>query len=265
MACLFPAQRLGIPEPLAEAYADRIDWHEVIGLARLSTAALPPHRPLPPRQEEGPVTTGANWRNDAACLHADPDMFFPIGTTGPALDQIDEAKRICQACPVKKQCLAWALNLGAASGIWGGITETNGAPCPERPPAITIARARRGGLKPEDRSVLQTEPEREPAVHAGTRQGTPARTASSPADATTPTKFLAWAAGEKELKFYSDGNTSAPTTSTKSCSTRSTGPPVTCAPEALEPGTRRSPRALPHLAEMTVPMADLCATWGDPA
>ena len=69
------------------------------------------------------MTTGANWRDDAACLDVDPDLFFPIGTTGPALDQIDEAKRICQACPVRKQCLAWALDLGAAAGIWGGTTE----------------------------------------------------------------------------------------------------------------------------------------------
>ena len=69
------------------------------------------------------MTTDTNWRDDAACLDADPDLFFPIGTTGPALDQINEAKRICLACPVRKRCLAWALELGAASGIWGGTTE----------------------------------------------------------------------------------------------------------------------------------------------
>jgi|SRR5689334_10957896 len=69
------------------------------------------------------MTTRTKWRDDAACLDADPDLFFPIGTTGPALDQINEAKRICLACPVRKPCLAWALELGAASGIWGGTTE----------------------------------------------------------------------------------------------------------------------------------------------
>jgi WhiB family transcriptional regulator, redox-sensing transcriptional regulator len=69
------------------------------------------------------VTRGANWRDDAACLHADPDLFFPVGTTGPALDQIDEARRICRACPVRKRCLAWVLDLGAVSGVWAGSTE----------------------------------------------------------------------------------------------------------------------------------------------
>jgi len=32
-----------------------------------------------------------DWRDHAACLHADPDLFFPIGTTGPELRQVDEA------------------------------------------------------------------------------------------------------------------------------------------------------------------------------
>jgi WhiB family transcriptional regulator, redox-sensing transcriptional regulator len=40
------------------------------------------------------VTGYANWRDDAACLHADPDLFFPIAAVGPGVDQIDEAKRI---------------------------------------------------------------------------------------------------------------------------------------------------------------------------
>ena len=69
------------------------------------------------------MTTDMNWRDDAACLDADPDLFFPVGTTGPAQDQVDEAKRICLACPVRERCLAWALELDAASGIWGGTTE----------------------------------------------------------------------------------------------------------------------------------------------
>ena len=69
------------------------------------------------------MTGRANWREDAACLHADPDLFFPIASLGPALDQIDQAKRICAACPVREPCLARALDLGVVSGIWGGTSE----------------------------------------------------------------------------------------------------------------------------------------------
>ena len=69
------------------------------------------------------MTRHQNWRDQAACGHADPDMFFPIGTGEPALRQIDEAKRICQACPARTPCLAWALDHGVAHGVWGGTTE----------------------------------------------------------------------------------------------------------------------------------------------
>ena len=53
------------------------------------------------------MTVHSSWRDDAACRDADPDLFFPVGTTGPALRHIDEAKRICRACPAQTQCLAW--------------------------------------------------------------------------------------------------------------------------------------------------------------
>jgi WhiB family redox-sensing transcriptional regulator len=70
------------------------------------------------------VTGSVNWREDAACLHADPDLFFPISMSGRTLDQIGEAKRICRICPVKEPCLAWALRVRDVAGIWGGTTET---------------------------------------------------------------------------------------------------------------------------------------------
>jgi WhiB family transcriptional regulator, redox-sensing transcriptional regulator len=52
------------------------------------------------------MTVQMNWREDVACRDADPDLFFPIGTTGPALRQMEEAKRTCRVCPVQIQCLA---------------------------------------------------------------------------------------------------------------------------------------------------------------
>jgi WhiB family redox-sensing transcriptional regulator len=69
------------------------------------------------------MTVDANWRAAAACRYADPELFFPIGTTGPALRQIQEAKRVCRTCPAQIQCLAWALDHGVTDGVWGGTTE----------------------------------------------------------------------------------------------------------------------------------------------
>ena len=52
-----------------------------------------------------------DWRHNAACLTEDPELFFPIGNTGPALAQIERAKQVCARCEVREQCLAWALEL----------------------------------------------------------------------------------------------------------------------------------------------------------
>ncbi|MFJ2094685.1 WhiB family transcriptional regulator [Streptomyces sp. NPDC087901] len=67
-----------------------------------------------------PVNT--NWRTATACKD-DPELFFPIGTTGPALLQIEEAKGVCRACPVMERCLQWALESGQEHGVWGGTDE----------------------------------------------------------------------------------------------------------------------------------------------
>ena len=69
------------------------------------------------------MTVRVNWQSVAACRDADPDLFFPVGTAGSALRQVDEAKRICRACPAQARCLAWALDHGVLSGVWGGTTE----------------------------------------------------------------------------------------------------------------------------------------------
>jgi len=64
-----------------------------------------------------------DWRHHAACREVDPELFFPIGSTGPSLQQIDEAKQVCQRCPVIDSCLRWAVDSGQDSGIWGGMSE----------------------------------------------------------------------------------------------------------------------------------------------
>jgi len=63
------------------------------------------------------------WRNDAACLQEEPELFFPIGTAHPAQVQIDQAKAICRDCQVVQTCLSWAMQSGQDSGVWGGLSE----------------------------------------------------------------------------------------------------------------------------------------------
>lgn len=57
------------------------------------------------------------WMGDGVCSSTDPELFFP--------DQgghWQSAKRVCQACPVREQCLDFALEHGER-GIWGGTSD----------------------------------------------------------------------------------------------------------------------------------------------
>ncbi len=69
------------------------------------------------------LTITTEWRDVAACRDSDPTLFFPVGTTGPALDQIAEARRICAGCGVADECLQYALESNQEAGVWGGYPE----------------------------------------------------------------------------------------------------------------------------------------------
>ena len=64
-----------------------------------------------------------DWRCQAACRDTDPDLFFPVGSTGMALEQIESAKVVCQTCVAQDDCLEFALATNQDSGIWGGTSE----------------------------------------------------------------------------------------------------------------------------------------------
>jgi WhiB family transcriptional regulator, redox-sensing transcriptional regulator len=64
-----------------------------------------------------------DWRDRSACLDEDPELFFPIGSTGPALVQIEAAKAICHRCEVTEVCLKWAMEFRQETGVWGGLSD----------------------------------------------------------------------------------------------------------------------------------------------
>ena len=65
-----------------------------------------------------------DWRARAACRSVDADLFFPTGSTGPALSQLQAAKAFCRSCPVQPDCLEFALETNQEDGVWGGKDET---------------------------------------------------------------------------------------------------------------------------------------------
>lgn len=60
-----------------------------------------------------------DWYDDAACRDADTDVFFPVSES-----QSDAAKAICAVCPVREECLEYALEVRPGDGVWGGLTAT---------------------------------------------------------------------------------------------------------------------------------------------
>jgi WhiB family transcriptional regulator, redox-sensing transcriptional regulator len=89
---------------------------------------------------------GGDWRHRSVCRNQDPELFFPIGSTGPALLQIEQAKNVCRRCPVATDCLQWALDTNQEAGVWGGYSEK------ER-----RAIKRRGGRLPAERLARKTQ------------------------------------------------------------------------------------------------------------
>jgi len=58
----------------------------------------------------------AGWRDSALCRQVDSELFFSNSPT----DQ-RHAKRVCASCPVRAQCLEYAL-VALPHGVAGGLT-----------------------------------------------------------------------------------------------------------------------------------------------
>ena len=81
--------------------------------------------------------TPEEWREDAVCRQVDPELWFP----DRAGDNGGLAKQVCRSCPVRAQCLEYAIYTGQRYGIWGGVS------------AATLARLRNASKprKPRNR------------------------------------------------------------------------------------------------------------------
>ncbi|MER8185078.1 WhiB family transcriptional regulator [Kitasatospora sp. NPDC094015] len=73
----------------------------------------------------GPFELYWGWQTEAACRGADSSLFFhPPGERGGPHDDRDEAaKQVCAGCPVRAQCLEYALAAREPYGVWGGLSE----------------------------------------------------------------------------------------------------------------------------------------------
>jgi WhiB family transcriptional regulator, redox-sensing transcriptional regulator len=74
------------------------------------------------------TVTGTSWRQAAACVSMDPDLFFPISDSGRSAHQVRRAKAVCAGCPVRLACRQEALAAQEVHGVWGGLSEEERRP-----------------------------------------------------------------------------------------------------------------------------------------
>lgn len=59
-----------------------------------------------------------DWMASGNCRDESPSLFFPSDGVG-----VEVARRVCEDCPVRVECLEYALASGIDHGVWGGASE----------------------------------------------------------------------------------------------------------------------------------------------
>lgn len=57
--------------------------------------------------------------DEASCASTDPDLFFP---ELDSMWRLQAAKKVCEQCPVIRECLEYALRNRFFDGVWGGLS-----------------------------------------------------------------------------------------------------------------------------------------------
>lgn len=73
--------------------------------------------------------TGVEEAERLPCRREDPELFFAESPS-----DVEEAKALCQTCPVVAECLAGALERREPWGVWGGQLFLAGVVIPRKRP-----------------------------------------------------------------------------------------------------------------------------------
>ncbi|MET9351292.1 WhiB family transcriptional regulator [Streptomyces termitum] len=71
-----------------------------------------------------------SWMSSGLCRTAGADELFVEGTAQ------NRAKTLCTGCPVRAECLAYALDGRIEHGVWGGMTERERRALLKRRPTV---------------------------------------------------------------------------------------------------------------------------------
>lgn len=81
----------------------------------------------------GDVANSERWQERAICSQVDPELFFPNKGQSSR-----EAKKVCAECPVKAECLEYALTNHLTSGVYGGLSERERSKLKKPPRPTTL-------------------------------------------------------------------------------------------------------------------------------
>jgi len=95
-----------------------------------ATPASTPDPTLPAPESPAFSAPATDWRHRAACRDLvespETDPFFPPDRRETAQETLTRELRalaVCEGCPVRVQCLAYAVSTHQPTGVWGGRTE----------------------------------------------------------------------------------------------------------------------------------------------
>ena len=91
-------------------FADLAADDEVLDYADVAQALRPLFLP----------SSNLDWMARSRCRQVDPDQFFPERGASPR-----DALAVCRSCPVRWECLQYALDNDEQFGVWGGLSETD--------------------------------------------------------------------------------------------------------------------------------------------
>ena len=114
------------------------------------------------------------WQDDAACRGKEVVLFFgPDGERQPERDIRErKAKVVCASCPVRAECLGYAVSRPEKYGTWGGLNEDERASeRRRRMRRANAARASRGSKQHDHVSVLQLAERLIPLPHGAESGG----------------------------------------------------------------------------------------------
>ncbi|MEV4452872.1 WhiB family transcriptional regulator [Streptomyces mirabilis] len=175
-----------------------------------------------------------SWHSRGACHGMDPEdadaVFFPLPRDHEA---IAEAKELCGLCPVRRDCLNYALENALKEGVWGGLTEAERRPWHDGLPQRLDYR--RVSAFFNGRDVHLTEAERQVVIdHAYVRGWRPDRLAAALQISHKHARDLLRQAANKV--FDRDRNYGVPRPKKK----RRRATPTAGGPAPAKPGTRQS-------------------------